>query len=288
MGRKRKSSPAEDLLDLVSMLPWWGGVALAIVSYFVLRALAAPVQMTPAQPGQIGQMVSRMLWQSLAYYGQFILPMLCLVGASISAFKRKQRRTLIANVAESSAANALDGMTWREFEMLVGEAFRLQGYQVVETGGNGADGGVDLVLRKDNDKLFVQCKQWKAYKVGVEVVRELYGVMAAHGAAGGFVVTSGRFTDAAMQFAQGCNMKLVDGPVLLKLIQHAKSTRPATTSLGTVVNTKPVANTESVAPPCPQCAKTMVRRSAKTGKHAGQAFWGCMAYPSCKGIRPIS
>jgi restriction system protein len=30
--------------------------------------------------------------------------------------------------------------------MLVGAAFRLQGYQVAETGGGGADGGVDLAL----------------------------------------------------------------------------------------------------------------------------------------------
>lgn len=288
MARKRQSSPAEDLLDLVSILPWWCGVALAIASYFVLHALAAPVPATPVQPGQIGQMVSRMLWQSLAYYGQFILPMLCFLGAAISAFKRRQRRTLAANVAAAPAADALDGMTWREFEMLVGEAFRLQGYQVVETGGNGADGGVDLVLRKNSEKFFVQCKQWKAYKVGVEVVRELYGVMAAHGAAGGFVVTSGRFTDAATEFAQGRNMKLVDGPVLLKLIQHAKSARPATAVSGTVANAKTVASNESVAPSCPQCAKTMVRRSAKSGKHAGQAFWGCVAYPSCKGIRAIT
>ena len=50
-------------------------------------------------------------------------------------------------------------MIWREFEMLVGEAFRLQGYQVVETGGGGADGGVDLVLRKDRETFLVQCKQ---------------------------------------------------------------------------------------------------------------------------------
>lgn len=285
MGRKRKSSSAEDLLYLVSMLPWWGGVALAIVSYFVLHALAAPVPITPAQPSQIGQMASRMLWQSLAYYGQFILPMLCLVGAAVSAFKRSQRRALLGNVAESTAVNALDGMTWREFEMLVGEAFRLQGYQVVETGGNGADGGVDLVLSKHNEKFFVQCKQWKAYKVGVEVVRELYGVMAARGAAGGFVVTSGRFTDAATQFAQGRNMKLMDGAVLLKLIQHAKSARSAPSP---VVNGKTTANTGAVAPPCPQCSKTMVRRSAKKGAHAGQAFWGCVAYPSCKGTRQIA
>lgn len=287
MGRKRQSSPAEDLLELVAMLPWWGGVVLAIASYFVLHALATPVPAATAQPGQIGEMVSRMLWQSLAYYGQFILPMLCLVGAAISAFKRKQRHTLIANVAASTATDALDGMTWREFEMLVGEAFRLQGYQVVETGGNGADGGVDLVLRKNNEKFFVQCKQWKAYKVGVEVVRELYGVMAAHGAAGGFVVTSGRFTDAATEFAQGRNMKLVDGPVLLKLIQRAKSARAPTAATGAAANANIVANTEAAAPSCPQCAKAMVRRSAKTGKHAGQAFWGCAAYPSCKGIRPL-
>ena len=38
------------------------------------------------------------------------------------------------------------------------------------------------MLRKDREKFLVQCKQWKAFKVGVTVVRELYGVMAAHGA----------------------------------------------------------------------------------------------------------
>ncbi len=42
-----------------------------------------------------------------------------------------------------------------------------------------------------------------ALKVGVDVVRELYGVMAAKGATGGFVVTSGRFTEDAKAFAQG-------------------------------------------------------------------------------------
>ena len=65
------------------------------------------------------------------------------------------------------------------------------------------DGGIDLVLSKGSEKFLVQCKQWKAFKVGVTVVRELYGVMAAKGAAGGFVVSSGRFTDDATAFASG-------------------------------------------------------------------------------------
>ena len=83
---------------------------------------------------------------------------------------------------------------------------------MAESGGGGADGGVDLVLTRDGEKHLVQCKQWRAFKVGVDVVRELYGVMAAKGAAGGFVVTSGRFTDEAQDFARGRNVQLVDGP----------------------------------------------------------------------------
>jgi restriction system protein len=99
------------------------------------------------------------------------------------------------------AASVLDGLSWDEFERLVGEGFRLQGYGVTETGGSSPDGGVDLVLSKGDETFLVQCKQWKAYKVGVEVVRALYGVMAAKGAAGGFVVTSGQFTEPVREFA---------------------------------------------------------------------------------------
>lgn len=40
----------------------------------------------------------------------------------------------------------------------------------------------------------------------------------------------------------------------------------------------------SDAPSCPWCARTMVRRTAKKGTRAGNSFWGCSNYPSCKGI----
>jgi four helix bundle suffix protein len=36
-------------------------------------------------------------------------------------------------------------------------------------------------------------------------------------------------------------------------------------------------------PYCPQCGKSMVLRTAKTGKNAGKRFWGCSDYPKCKG-----
>jgi restriction system protein len=42
----------------------------------------------------------------------------------------------------------------------------------------------------------------------------------------------------------------------------------------------------SDTPACPLCGKPMHRRTAHKGPHAGQQFWGCSAYPDCKGTRP--
>lgn len=227
MARRKKTSPIEDVMDVVAMLPWWAGVGLALGSFLLLHAVASQPVVAATQVGQMGAMVTQTLWKSFASVGQYGLPIVCLAGAAMSAWKRKQRKSLITNVTQSSASDALDGMSWQEFEMLVGEGFRLQGYKVVETGGGGADGGVDLVLsrpgRNGAEKFLVQCKQWRAFKVGVDVVRELYGVMAARGAAGGYVVTSGKFTNDAIAFASGRNVTLVDGPKLHGLIRQAKA-----------------------------------------------------------------
>jgi restriction system protein len=283
---RRKTSPAEDLMDLVAMLPWWAGVLLAALAYFALHHVASQPMTAAVQPGQVGAMVTQTLWRTLASIGEYVLPILCLAGAAMSAWCRRERKQLIGNVARSEAADALDGMSWQQFERLVGEGFRLQGYRVVETGGGGADGGIDLVLNKDGEKYLVQCKQWRAFRVGVDVVRELYGVMAAKGAAGGFVVTSGRFTDEARKFAEGRNVQLIDGTRLRALIKQAAGASQQ-------VPARPVAGAPSAvapadtSPSCHICTKAMVRRTAKRGANAGNEFWGCSGYPSCNGTRPI-
>lgn len=268
-------------MDLVALLPWWGGVVLALFSYLILHQFAAPPQ-APLQSGQMANFFGRSMIAAFAFPLQVIVPVLCLLGALVSFLRRRKRELLVTNVAQSRSADALSAMSWREFETLVGEAFRLQGYQVTEQGGSQADGGVDLVLRKGNEKFLVQCKQWKAYKVSVDVVRQLYGVMAAQGAAGGFVITSGSFTPDAQAFADGRNVKLVDGRKLFSLIQqtqHADSrSAPATPPAHTA------AKTDS-EPTCPTCQAAMVRRTAKKGINAGSQFWGCSRYPACRGTR---
>jgi restriction system protein len=281
MARK-KQSPAEDLMDLVAMLPWWAGVWLALISYLVLHRFAVTPNPVAVQPGQMGDFVGRTLVATFASIGQFLVPFLCLLGALASFFRRRQREALVSGVSQSNSAGALNRMSWREFEMLVGEAFRLQGYKVGERGGEGADGGVDLVLRKGTETHLVQCKQWKAYKVDVKVVRELYGVMAAEGATGGFVMTSGTFTADAQAFARGLNIELVDGPKLFALIQQAKASRSTATPLS-IARPSPVS--APLSPECPHCGSSMVLRTAKKGVNAGSQFWGCSQYPACRGTR---
>lgn len=292
MARRSRSSLAGDFIELVAKLPWWAGVALAVLSYVLLHNLTVQPLAAP-RPGVVSAVVPQSVWKGLANVGQYIVPILCLAGAGVSAWQRKVRKRLVDDVAQSRASDALDGMSWREFEMLVGEGFRLQGYRVVETGGGGADGGVDLVLSKPGtnggEKFLVQCKQWRAYKVGVDVVRELYGVMAARGATGGFVVSSGRFTDGAVSFASGRNVTLVDGPKLRRLLQEARASATGSASEHPVAQSPAQTRAApAAAPACPLCSKPMVRRTAKRGANAGSEFWGCTGYPACRGTRPIS
>ena len=291
MGRRKQSSLAGDFIELVAKLPWWAGVALAVLSYVLLHKLAIQ-PLAATRPGSLSAMVPQSVWKALANVGQYIVPILCLAGAGVSAWQRKVRKGLVDDVAQSKASDALDGMSWREFEMLVGEGFRLQGYRVVETGGGGADGGVDLVLSKPGtnggEKFLVQCKQWRAYKVSVDVVRELYGVMAARGATGGFVVTSGRFTDEAVSFATGRNVTLVDGPKLRRLLQEARASASSAAAERPAAQPPAQSRAESIlSPACPLCSKPMVRRIAKRGANAGAEFWGCTGYPACRGTRTI-
>lgn len=270
----RNDSGSVAVLKEVALLPWWVGVVLAGLSYGVLHWVST---WHPGTTFDVSSIV-RSMAIGISTSAQYFVPAAFLISSVVSAVRRRKRAKLLAGVANSQSVDALDAMTWREFEMLVGEGFRLQGYQVAETS-NGADGGVDLVLRKDSEKYFVQCKQWRAHSVGVPKVRELYGAMAAHGATGGFVVTSGRFTRPAVEFAEGRNLTLIDGPQLHAMI---RSTSGALAQEASVF--VPLVGEVASTPVCPSCARPMAKRTSRRGAKAGQSFWGCTGYPSCRGI----
>lgn len=112
--------------------------------------------------------------------------------------------------------------------------------------------------------------------------------MAAKGATGGFVVTSGRFTDEAINFASGRNVTLVDGPKLHGLLRQAQAGANRSPAQKPAVPVAHAPSPSALALACPLCAKPMVRRTAKRGANAGNEFWGCTGYPNCRGTRPIN
>lgn len=288
MARRKKNGLADAVVEATALLPWWAGVALALVSYFWLHSIAQKPLTMALQPGQAGSFAVTAMWHTFATIGQYILPILFLLGAGISAYKRQQARHLHAE-----AANRADGVaqgTWREFEVLVGEYFRRQGFTALDNGGGGPDGGVDVLLQKGSDKYLVQCKQWRALRVGVQPVRELYGVMAARRMAGGFVVTSGEFTQEARSFAEGREIQLINGKTLQRGIQAqaavSGSPAPAAREVG---KPQPAVPAAEVASTCPLCSAPMVLRQARQGAAAGKQFWGCSRFgqTKCRGTREL-
>jgi restriction system protein len=289
MGRRKKTSFADDVIALVALMPWWAGVGLAFVAYLVCHHIAAsplaPIVVEPGKPLPLSSTMVGSAVRVVASLGQYLLPILCLGGAGVSAWKRRSSLALVARTAETNPASAIDGMTWREFEALVAQAFRMRGYSATEVGGDGPDGGIDVVLAKGGEKFLVQCKHWRARRVGVDVVRQLYGVMASRGATGGFVVTSGQYSSDAKAFAQGRNVTLIDGSGLTRLLGAARPT-PAVDGRERAASAAEATERQAV-PRCPQCNGEMVRRAARRGATAGQDFWGCAAFPKCRGTRAL-
>ncbi len=292
----------EPLLILIaSLLPWWVDVPLGIAGFFgcrLVRDKTAKIIVNPdlgatGLDGVSGTML-RALAHGFATVGMYIVPIAFAIGAVMSIAGRRKRRKLVDRATESDAASFVSGLSWTDFEALVGEAFRRRGFTVIDTGGGGADGGVDLLLTKGRERWLVQCKHWRANKVGVAIVRELYGVMTAKGATGGYVVTSGSFTRDALDFVSGRNIEAVDGPALLALVRGidptsvpALTSSPATTEATPVVASGPEASSSATIPACPKCGAEMVQRTAKAGPTPGQVFWGCSRYPSCRGTREL-
>ncbi len=273
MGRRKNNkSVIEELVKVAAGLPWWVGFSAAIVAYFLFHYFA--VQPAPKSTGMdnLGNVMAAQMIKTLAHFSQYLVPGVLCLGAISSIFGRKRRQKLLSSI--ESNKNTLSDLNWYNFELLVGEAFRQRGYKVVETGKGGADGGVDLVLTKDSNTIFVQCKHWKAGKVPVTIVRELLGAIVAGKAQGGIVVASDGFTREAQEFAQANAIQLIGGAELTSMIRGVEVSQSVRRAQVPIVNS---------TPSCPACGSDMKKRIAKRGMNVGAEFWGCSRFPKCRG-----
>jgi restriction system protein len=203
-----------------------------------------------------------------------VVALVFLLPAPISAFKSWQKRRPLDTQKDLDSIRALN---WLEFEELVGEAYRRQGYKVIENMSPALDEGIDLVFKKNGGLILVQCKHWRSTKVGVNIVREVYGVMTSKKADNVILITSGFFTQEAKNFAEDKPIDLVNGTQLLQLIGQVQKERLISPTLG-----------PAPTPPnlCPKCGGKMVMRIAQRGPNPGQIFWGCSNFPQCRFTKP--
>jgi restriction system protein len=168
----------------------------------------------------------------------------------------------------------LKRLEWRRFEELCAAYFEALGFQT-RLAYSGADGGVAISLYADGSEsasVIVQCKPWNAYRVGIKPVRALRGVMASGQVGEGVLVTSGKFTQEARDFADKESIHLIDGAELLGKIAALLPEKA-------LALLKFATQGDFVTPTCPSCAiKMIARKSTKQGR----AFWGCRNYPRCK------
>jgi hypothetical protein len=120
-------------------------------------------------------------------------------------------------------------LSGQEFEWIVGEVLRREGWNVEETGKEGAaDGNIDLRIRRAGQELLVQCKRWQSWAVGVDEVRKLAGTLMREGLRGdaGIFVTLSHFTEPAIAEAAKLGIELVDNRELVHRIEKVRATEP--------------------------------------------------------------
>jgi restriction system protein len=178
------------------------------------------------------------------------------------------------------SAAVFDVIEWRRFEALVEALFQQAGFET-KSQSHGADQGVDIWLHSRNAPgqpvSVVQCKHWAGKRVGVDKIRELRGVMAAHGVSRGQFATTSTFTPDAITFARGNSINLLDVAGLLALI--AKRVPAQQQALLSVA-----LDGDYWKPTCVNCGTKMVERTPRNG---GRSFWGCTNYPRCKTTMPM-
>ncbi|WP_374422401.1 restriction endonuclease [Chromobacterium sp.] len=165
---------------------------------------------------------------------------------------------------------------WKRFEDVCQKFYELKGIRS-ETTPLGPDGGIDIRLFQDDSgraTSLVQCKAWGERYVGVKPIRELLGVMTHEKIAKAFFMTSGRFSDDAKTVARSNHISLIDGEMLLTLIERLPGgARQQLLAFATAGDYR--------TPTCPGCGATMRHVAGKGGR---PDFWGCPGYPRCKQI----
>jgi hypothetical protein len=153
----------------------------------------------------------------------------------------------------SDAGDALARLSWQDFEHLLAEHYREQGYRVELVTAHDlkalAHAGLDMRLHRQSETVIVQCGHWDAIFVDLAEVQQLLSTMLNEAASRGILVTRGSFTQAARNAVRRQpRVHLVDGDLLramLKLPDHLDTAPPGSRPAEKVARTAAAARRRS-------------------------------------------
>lgn len=110
-----------NILDSIALMPWWAGAGLAVVAYFLFREISLVEIVATVGAGTSAAPVVQNMIRGVAMVLQQALPVAFTLAALVSAWIRYRRYRNYANVAGELGQDALEMLSWREFEQLVGD-----------------------------------------------------------------------------------------------------------------------------------------------------------------------
>jgi len=116
---------------------------------------------------------------------------------------------------------ALAGMHWREFSVLVKRMLREQRglRELIDPTEDAREPSSDFLLSDGPNQWLVSCKHGLAYRIGTAAVNELGAAARLAGAKGGVLLTEGRIERDGRGAAEKQAVEVLDGPRLWPLLQ---------------------------------------------------------------------
>ena len=203
-------------------------------------------------------------------------------------------------------------LTPQRFENEIANLFRRLGYHVKQTPYSN-DMGRDAIMMKGGEKYLLECKRYgRDNQSGRPDIQKFHSAIISDRAKGGFFVTSGSFSKAALDFAPSVSIELVDGNRIVRMfteinlstvsddsyesiciqcgatVRHRLRAPQAVTCLNghsvspTLTFDQILGVAPDATPICAKCGSLMRTVQGRNGK-----FWGCSRYPACRHTRPF-
>ncbi|HEV7856135.1 MAG TPA: restriction endonuclease [Herminiimonas sp.] len=174
--------------------PWWVSSAVALV-ILTVAWVALPLQYK-----LFGMLISGPFWaiSAVAGWKKFRAPNPEYIEHRLQLFR---------------------SMPWQDFSAGVEQALLRDGFVVTRIDRP----EVDFFIASAERKGLVSCKRWKVPTNGIEPLRDLHQAMLAQDGHECIYVTTGSFTQNAMQFAVDKKIRLLHGIALVQFLRELKA-----------------------------------------------------------------